>query len=153
MIGKAHDEVMNRLHNAQYAALPYRRSSGSIEIMLITSRRSGRWIIPKGWPVPGMKPFEAAAHEAMEEGGVIGRVSESPGGQYSYQKRFSDGSCSPCIVDVFVLEVRSQLNHWPEKHQRSTKWVSAKEAASFVQEPGLSKIIEALAGDILRVQQ
>jgi 8-oxo-dGTP pyrophosphatase MutT (NUDIX family) len=140
------------LQNAQYAALPYRRSNGGVEIMLITSRKSRRWIIPKGWPVPGMEPYEAAAHEAMEEGGVIGRVSESPSGQYSYQKRFSDGSCSPCLVDVFVLEVRSQLHHWPEKHQRATKWVSAREAASLVQEPGLSKIIETLAGKILREQ-
>lgn len=141
---------MNRLHNAQYAALPFRRSNGSIEILLITSRGSGRWIIPKGWPVPGMNPSEAAAHEAMEEGGVIGRVNESPSGQYSYQKRFPDGSCSPCIVDVFVLEVRSQLNHWPEKYQRLTKWVSAQEAAALVHEPELSKVIEALAKDILQ---
>ncbi|MGD9920155.1 MAG: NUDIX hydrolase [Pseudorhodoplanes sp.] len=143
---------MHQSQKAQYAALPYRRSNGSIEIMLITSRGSRRWIIPKGWPVPGMKPSEAAAHEAMEEGGVIGRVSESPRGQYCYQKRLSDGSCSPCIVDVFVLEVRSQLHHWPEKHQRSTKWVSAQDAASFVQEPGLSQIIDTLAGEILREQ-
>jgi 8-oxo-dGTP pyrophosphatase MutT (NUDIX family) len=134
----------------QYAALPYRRGAGgAIEVMLITSRETGRWIIPKGWPVPGLAPAASAAHEAGEEGGLVGRIGAQPVGVYHYGKRLGDGSIVPCKVEVFALEVERQLPEWPEKAQRSTRWLTSEEAATLVQEPELRQLlrdIKALLG-------
>src|SRR5688572_28920018 len=80
----------------QYAALPYRRQGDNIEIMLVTSRDSGRWIIPKGWPAPGLTPRDSAAREAMEEGGLVGRITAQPIGVHHYDKRSDDGSTMLC---------------------------------------------------------
>ena len=130
----------------QYAALPYRRArDGTLEVMLVTSRKTGRWIVPKGWPAPGKKPCESAAREAIEKAGVIGRISEWPAGRYSHKKRLADGSFVPCAVDVFLLEVQSQLSSWTEQHQRTTNWFNIQEAAKAVREPALSMIIQRLA--------
>jgi 8-oxo-dGTP pyrophosphatase MutT (NUDIX family) len=126
----------------QYAALPFRRrADGSVEVLLITSRRTGRWIIPKGWPAIGMKPFELAAREAMEEGGVVGRVNERPIGSYQHKKKLSDGTSVRCRVDIFALEVDSQMPAWPECHQRVTKWFILDAAAKTVREPELKSVI------------
>jgi 8-oxo-dGTP pyrophosphatase MutT (NUDIX family) len=126
----------------QYGALPFRvRSDGLVEVLLVTSRRTGRWIIPKGWPVSGMKPFELAAREAMEEGGVIGRIEERPIGCYRHRKTLSDGSVVRCRVDVYVLEVDTQMPTWPECHQRTTQWFALDEAAAAVRDPELKAVI------------
>lgn len=129
----------------QYAALPFRRGSdGSIEILLVTSRRTGRWIIPKGWPAAGMTPFELAAREALEEGGVAGRIDEQPIGCYRHKKTLSDGSVVRCKVDVYALEVNVQMQIWPEIGQRNTQWFSLGEAAAVVRDPDLRAVILAL---------
>jgi 8-oxo-dGTP pyrophosphatase MutT (NUDIX family) len=126
----------------QYAALPFRRrADGSVEVLLITSRRTGRWIIPKGWPANGMKPFELAAREAMEEGGVIGRIDERPIGSYQHKKTLGDGTSVRCRVDVFALEVDTQMQAWPEFHQRTTRWFVLHAAAESVREPELKSVI------------
>jgi 8-oxo-dGTP pyrophosphatase MutT (NUDIX family) len=129
----------------QYAALPFRRSAdGSLEILLITSRRTGRWIVPKGWPAAGMTPFELAAREALEEGGVAGRVCERPIGCYWHKKTMSDGSVVRCKVDVYALEVIAQMQTWLEIGQRRTQWFTLGEAAAAVRDPELKAVILAL---------
>jgi 8-oxo-dGTP pyrophosphatase MutT (NUDIX family) len=129
----------------QYAALPFRwRPDGTIEIMLITSRDTGRWLIPKGWPVPGLSPQDSAAREAREEGGLVGRVGERAIGLYHYDKRLSDGSAVPCAVEVFALEVERQMRSWPERAERRTQWFALADAAEAVVEPELRALIADL---------
>ena len=132
--------------NLQYAALPYRRrADGVFEVMLITSRETRRWIIPKGWPVQRLAPHESAAREAWEEGGLIGRIGEHSIGIFDYEKQLADGSAVPCTVTVFALEVEQQLTTWPEQDRRSTHWFTLQEAAGAVKEPELRAIIQDLA--------
>ena len=130
----------------QYAALPYRRlADGILEVMLVTSRGTGRWVIPKGWPAPGRLPQDSAALEAMEEGGLLGRIGDRSIGFYHYEKTFGDGSAVLCKVQIFALEFEEQLSSWPEQYQRSTQWFALEEAADAVQERELSAIIRSLA--------
>jgi ADP-ribose pyrophosphatase YjhB (NUDIX family) len=129
----------------QYAALPYRRRvDGGIEVMLITSRETKRWIIPKGWPAPGLAPHDSAKNEAMEESGVVGRIGERSIGFYHYTKLVVDAAV-PCKVEVFPLEVETQLVSWLEEGQRDIRWFELQEASEAVQEPELSAIIRYLA--------
>ena len=130
----------------QYAALPYRRRAGGIlDVMLITSRETGRWVIPKGWPVRGLGPSGSAAHEAKEEAGLAGRVGKRNIGLYRYEKRLADGSVLHVAVETFAFEVEKQSTSWPEQDQRRTQWFSLQEAADAVQEPELSAMILSLA--------
>ena len=130
-------------HRAQVGALAVRGKAGAYEILLVTSRDTGRWIIPKGWPIKGKKDHEAAAQEAFEEAGVIGRMRKHPMGAYTYRKGTRDGS-EAIRVMVYVLEVREEVDHWPERKQRSREWVGAVQAAAMVNEPGLSDILARL---------
>ena len=129
----------------QYGALPYRVNSGSrAEFMLVTSRETRRWIIPKGWPKKGKSPHHSAAREAFEEAGVVGAVGRRSVGSFSYEKRLKNGGFVECEVRVFPLEVKRQDKQWPEKQERKIKWLSASEAAEKVKEPMLSAIIRRL---------
>lgn len=133
-------------HSRQYAALPWRRrKNGEVEIMLITSRETRRWVIPKGWPMITLAAHDAAAQEAFEEAGVRGPVGEIPVGAFRYRKRLKTGRTQLCRVDVFALAVTSEAKTWPEQRQRQRRWVTAAEAARMVDEPGLRRIIEAFA--------
>jgi 8-oxo-dGTP pyrophosphatase MutT (NUDIX family) len=126
----------------QYAALPFRRRDGfGTEVMLITSNRTRRWIIPKGWPMGRTAPHRAAARE---EAGVVGRVGSRPIGSYSYEKRLKKGQTVTCEVLVFPLEVKRQERTWPEKGKREIRWLSLTQAADTVQEAVLSDIIRTL---------
>lgn len=109
--------------------------------MLITSRRSGRWIIPKGWPIEGLTPARSAAQEAWEEAGVTGKPYEKCIGLFSYQKILGEGLGLPCLVLVYPLKVKSLATEFPEVGQRRRKWFSTNEAASHVQEPELARIL------------
>src|SRR5437868_8497207 len=130
----------------QYGALPYRvRGRARPEIMLVTSRETRRWIIPKGWPKKGKSPHRCAAREAFEEAGVVGAVGRRPVGSFCYEKRLKNGASVECEVRVFPLEVRRQKKEWPEKQERRVKWLSASKAAEKVKDPVLSKIIRRLA--------
>src|SRR5262249_12143751 len=130
----------------QYGALPYRLSAGSRpQFMLVTSRETRRWIIPKGWPKKGKLPHRSAAREAYEEAGVVGTVARRPVGSFGYEKSFKNGRVVLCEVYVFPLKVRRQNKQWPERRQREVKWVSASQAAKKVKEPMLSAIIRRLA--------
>ena len=112
------------------AALCWRTSPkrGTVlEVLLITSLNSKRWILPKGWPEPELGPAENAAREAFEEAGVTGKISPEPIGSYHYLKERKDGGGIPCSVEVFALAVTKQLDDWPEKEQPRTcsgcRWI------------------------------
>ncbi len=125
----------------QYAVLPWRRIGRRLEILLITSRQTRRWVIPKGWPMKGLAPQEAAAVEAAEEAGVEGEIEAVAIGSYSYLKRVKDDHSLPIQVIVFPLHVLSQAENWKEKDQRQPRWFGYHEAASRVAEPALKRLI------------
>ena len=132
-------------HRQQYAALPWRQTKAGLEILLITSRETRRWVIPKGWPMITLAAHDAAAQEAWEEAGVRGEVGDTPLGAFRYHKRMKSGSPQRCRVDVFPLAVRVEEKDWPEKRQRQRRWVPAPEASRMVEEIGLRQIIDAFA--------
>jgi 8-oxo-dGTP pyrophosphatase MutT (NUDIX family) len=113
--------------------------------MLVTSRETRRWIIPKGWPKKGKSARRSAAREAFEEAGVVGAVGRRPVGSFSYKKRLKNGKSIRCKVRVFPLEVKRQKKEWPEKQERRIKWLSAPKAAAKVKDPALCKIIRRVA--------
>jgi 8-oxo-dGTP pyrophosphatase MutT (NUDIX family) len=128
----------------QVAALPLRRAKdGGIEILLVTSRTSGRWIIPKGWSSKRFKDHKAAAREAKEEAGVEGKIERKAIGCYRYVKT-EVGPSDPVDVMVYLLSVRKERKRWPERKQRQRAWVTLEGAAGKVQEPELSELIGAI---------
>jgi 8-oxo-dGTP pyrophosphatase MutT (NUDIX family) len=128
----------------QYAALPWRAAAaGGVEVLLITSRQTRRWVIPKGWPIRGLTPSESAAREAFEEAGVEGVPARQPIGRYSYLKRLSGGAPQTLQVTVFPLHVLKEADRWPEKRQREKRWTPLQEAAEWVEEPELRDILRA----------
>jgi 8-oxo-dGTP pyrophosphatase MutT (NUDIX family) len=132
----------------QYAALPYRvNANARTEVLLITSRQTRRWIIPKGWPHKDKDkaPHRSAAREAFEEAGVIGAVGRRSIGSFSHDKRLKNGGVVTCKVLVFPLKVDRQDKEWPEKEERQLRWLSAHRAAKTVKHPKLSEIIGRLA--------
>lgn len=124
----------------QFAALCYRIKNDKLRVCLVTSRRSRRWIVPKGWPMDGQTPFDAAATEAFEEAGVRGKVQMRPVGVFSYYKVRTEDEL-PCLAVVYPLKVKKVLKDWPEKKERERKWLSRKKAAALVDDPELSTII------------
>ena len=130
----------------QVGALPFRFAGHepgvALEVLLVTSFRTKRWIIPKGNVDGGMPPHIAAAQEAEEEGGVRGQIGELPIGCYCYGKlRF--GAICTLEVDVFPLEVREVLAEWPEMRIRERRWLPIQEAADTVEETELAEIIRS----------
>lgn len=125
----------------QFAALCYRIKDDKVQICLVTSRRSGRWIVPKGWPMNGETPMDAAATEAFEEAGVRGKIHSRPVGVFSYYKVRSADEL-PCMAVVYPLHVKKVLKRWPEDKERTRKWVSRKKAAAMVDDAELSAIIQ-----------
>lgn len=113
-----------------------------MEVALITSRETGRWVIPKGWPMAKKKPHAAAAREALEEAGLVGEGGREPIGSYAYDKRLRDGTVVRCHVAVFPLAVTKQRKRFRERGMRSLCWMSGAEAAEAVVEPELKDIFE-----------
>jgi len=124
----------------QFGALCYRIRKDKVQVLLVTSRGSRRWIMPKGWPIDGATPAEAALQEAWEEAGVRGKVTAGIQGIYSYQKS-GGGEDLPCVVAIFPVRVDTLKRKYPEAEQRERKWVSRKKAASLIDEPELRQII------------
>jgi 8-oxo-dGTP pyrophosphatase MutT (NUDIX family) len=124
----------------QFAALCYRVKNEKVQFCLVTSRRSGRWIVPKGWPMNGQTPMDAAATEAFEEAGVRGKIEPRPIGVFSYYKVHSKNEL-PCIAVVYPLKVKKVLRTWPERKERNRKWLSRKKAAALVDNAELGQII------------
>lgn len=131
----------------QMAALCWRLKKGRVEVLLVTSRETGRWVIPKGWHMAGLAPEAAAAREAWEEAGVLGRISADPLGRFVYDKVLRDRSVRACCVTVYPLRAEAVKGRWPEKKERRRRWVRAEEAMGLVQESGLADLFEALAQD------
>ena len=125
----------------QVAALPFRLRQGAPEVMLISSRETGRWVVPKGWPQKGVAPHAVAAREAYEEAGLVGNIEKRRIGTYRYAKRLSLESTVVCKVSVFHLYVEHELDDFPEKPVRQRCWLTPGEAADRVQERGLSKLL------------
>ena len=125
----------------QYAALPYRLEGRRLEVLLITSRETRRWVLPKGWPMKGRRPHEAAAREASEEAGIVGEIDPAPLGSYRYLKAMKDGVSIPVQVIVFPLKVSYQAEHWKEQGERQLHWFPIQRAVALVAEPDLKKLI------------
>ena len=127
----------------QYAALPY-RLSGGLMVLLLTSRDTGRWVLPKGWPMKGKTPYSAARREALEEAGVVGPIARRSIGSFHYPKRLADGGTVTCEVHVYPLAVESQRKRWRERHERTQQWFTPEDAAQRVQEPELADLLRTL---------
>lgn len=125
----------------QWAALPWRRRDGGVEVLLVTSRDTRRWIIPKGWPKKRMMPHKLALLEAYEEAGVRGKIDRDEIGYYTYVKRFADKKDALCRVGVFPLKVKVELDNWPEMEQRERRWMSREAAAELVREAELAALL------------
>jgi 8-oxo-dGTP pyrophosphatase MutT (NUDIX family) len=131
----------------QTGALPWRITPAEKpEVLLVTGRRSGRWMIPKGWPMPGKSLAKAAEREAYEEAGVEGAVGATPIGQFDHVKQSSP--LGPLKVRILVhhLVVERELAQWPEHGQRQRTWFSLEEAAQKVDSRELGAMILQLRG-------
>lgn len=125
----------------QVAALPYRRrADGGVEFLIVTSRETGRFVVPKGWPMKGKSNAEAAAREAEEEAGVTGRIGTRPIGQYRYWKRLKDAFV-PMTVAVFALEVHAEKQNFRESGERVRAWLQPEQAELLIDEPELKSLI------------
>lgn len=131
---------------AQTGALCYRvTKKRGIEVLLVTSRDTGRWVIPKGWLMKDRTPAEAALREAFEEAGVEGQVAGEMLGLYSYDKVMADKSSQPCIVSVFPVEVSRLRGDFPERGQRRRRWFRPAKAARKVAEAELGTMLATFA--------
>jgi 8-oxo-dGTP pyrophosphatase MutT (NUDIX family) len=146
--------MLRRPPRQQYAALCYRlkKKQGLVEVLLLTSRDTGRWVIPKGWPMDGKKPHAVAEREAYEEAGVRGKADKEPLGFFSYQKGMADGLKVLCRVQVHALEVTEMLKNFPEKASRKLEWVSCEQAANRVNEPELQELLRSFPSRVLPPQ-
>ncbi len=128
----------------QIAALPFMIEGGNLQILLITSRETRRWVIPKGGRIRGLRPRDVAVREAFEEAGLVGRiVGKRPIGSYHYSKKLADNQERLYRVKVFLLSVDHQEEDWPEKEQRKCQWVTPQQAAHMVDEGGLAELLQA----------
>jgi 8-oxo-dGTP pyrophosphatase MutT (NUDIX family) len=127
----------------QVGALPYRiGSDGDLEILLITSRGTGRWIIPKGNPIVGLKAHQAAAREAFEEAGINGKATNKPIGKFRYSKQRPGRSDADVEVTVFPMLVTEELRDWPERRQRRRRWLNPIAASHLANDMGLQRILQ-----------
>lgn len=143
LTSKSHsaDAVSVAALSRQVAAIPLRSEAGQPRILMVTTRKSRKWIVPKGWHIPGLAGFEAAAREAFEEAGVRGIVSQRPIGQYDYIKTREPRPDLTCRVDVYLLHVNEELPVWPEMTRRDREWVNLDEAVARAGHAGLGTLI------------
>ncbi|MGB3500118.1 MAG: NUDIX hydrolase [Mesorhizobium sp.] len=125
----------------QVAALPWRKGQNGVEVMLITSRGTGRWVLPKGWPENIEQLGDAAMREAREEAGLVGGTIHSEFGRYFYNKALSSGHEWQCEVRVYPIEVDEMADSWPEMKKRRRQWFRPQDAARLVAEPDLGELI------------
>ena len=128
----------------QIAAMPLRWQGDDVQVLMVTSRDTGRWIVPKGWTMKDKKPWAAAAIEALEEAGVTGHVGREPFGIYRYPKLLDNGKTVTCNVRVYPMIVEEQKNKWKEKAERTREWFNVSEAAGLVDEPQLADLLKSL---------
>jgi 8-oxo-dGTP pyrophosphatase MutT (NUDIX family) len=141
--------MFRRPPKQQFGAICYRPISdgntSDIEVLLITSRDTGRWVIPKGWPMGSKKSHAVAEREAYEEAGVKGKAEKDSFGSFIYDKAMPGGLKVPCEVKVYLLRVNELLESYPEKGTRKLEWVSCEEAANRVREPQLKRLFHLLS--------
>ncbi len=136
--------ILQRPKRVQVAALCHRKSAGGKEVLLITSRDTGRWIVPKGWPIDGLDGAGAALQEAWEEAGVKrAEIIREPIGMYEYDKDLGEGLSTPVVTSVYAAEVQELSADYPEVAERTRAWYSQQMAADLVDEPELKAILRA----------
>ena len=128
----------------QYGVVPLRLDGDSLRILLVTSRETRRWVVPRGNPILNLSPADSAAQEAFEEAGVRGRISLTPLGSYRYDKKRKGGEIVPTEVQLFALAVLEELDAWPELSQRERRWFAREEASDAVDEPELKSLLRAV---------
>lgn len=133
----------------QFAAICWRMHRKKIEVLLITSRDTGRWVIPKGWPMNDRSPSQAAATEAWEEAGVSGEIATQDLGLFNYEKLLRPQHSVLCSVRVFALRVTGLADKYPERKERRRKWFAAEKAAKKVAEPELRHLLQSLNPEVL----
>ncbi|RUM19369.1 NUDIX domain-containing protein [Rhizobium vallis] len=142
--------ILDGRSTQQYGALCFRTiADDGLEVLLITTRETGRWTIPKGWPIDGLAPHEVAEREAWEEAGVKGRAKKRIFGHFVYIKSLEDGQQVPAFVEVHLLKAHDTKKRFPECKSRTLAWMRPAEAASLVYEPelrGLLRRMEKHAG-------
>jgi 8-oxo-dGTP pyrophosphatase MutT (NUDIX family) len=126
----------------QFAALCWRIHKEKLQFLLITSLATKRWIIPKGWPMDGQTAAEAAAQEAWEEAGVVGKASNRCAGIYTYVKNMGDHRL-PVVAAVFPVQVKRLRDDYPEAGLRKRRWMKRSKAVAMVSEPELASIIKS----------
>ncbi len=127
---------------SQSAVIPFRRRDGETEILMITSRKKKRWVVPKGIKEPDLSPQDSAAKEALEEAGIEGTVSRRSAGTYRYEKW--GGTCT---VEVFTMAVETIHDEWLESF-RERQWLSVDQALERIREPGLRQILRDVAAEL-----
>lgn len=135
--------MVRRPDYVQAAALCVRPGASGPKVLLVSSLTSGRWIVPKGWPMVDRSLAEAAAQEAWEEAGVRGTLHPDSLGSFTYRKLFKDGIPVTCRCEVFRIDVTELAEDWPEKGRRKRRWLGLEAAAKRVQEPELKAILRA----------
>ncbi|MDP1627494.1 NUDIX hydrolase [Parvibaculum sp.] len=123
----------------QAGAIPYSLVDGQVAVLLVTSRRTGRWVFPKGGLMEGLDPHEAAAQEALEEAGVQGVVADRPLGVWRTIKR-RGVIVKPIEVDMYPLLVTLQHETWEEQHERRRHWAGLREARQLLYDPYLADL-------------
>ena len=136
------DSDDKRSVRTQFGALCWRKHRDEVQVLLITSRGSGRWVLPKGWPQDGATPAEAAMTEAWEEAGVTGKIKQICLGIYSYSKEMKGEPDLPCVVAVFPVKVTRLEKDWPEAKERKRRWFPIRKAAAMVREPELAVMLK-----------
>jgi 8-oxo-dGTP pyrophosphatase MutT (NUDIX family) len=125
----------------QAGAIPFRHGTQGLEVLLITSRDTGRWVIPRGGIEKDLTAVQTAEREAYEEAGVKGTVFATPLGTFTYNKRLRNGAFNPATVEVYAMCVEKELKKWPEQAERRLKWMSVPEAARSVEEQGMAALL------------
>ena len=129
----------------QIAALPIHwDAKGRLRVLMVTSRDTGRWVMPKGWLMDGKKPWHAAEIEALEEAGAVGYISEKSVGHYHYHKRLDRRTRLLCRVTVYPMMVEKLKRRWKERKERKRHWFAPVKAAKLVDEKELSALLRTL---------
>lgn len=132
----------------QVAALPWRLDAeGGLEFLLVTSRTSKHWLLPKGWPIPGKSGLESALQEAFEEAGIKAKGPDTPLGRYAFIKVLHDATELPCTMAVYAVGNVTELDDWPEKGQRERMWFAQADAVSIAFDFNLSLFLATVGYD------
>jgi 8-oxo-dGTP pyrophosphatase MutT (NUDIX family) len=145
MIKTLIDPIIRRPDGIQVAALVFKRTAKGIKVLIVTSRRSKRWIIPKGWPIKGKSLADTAGTEAWEEAGFTNPLAPPLEiGTFRYEKQLTSGVPIPITVHIFALETDELAKKFPEKGQRRRKWVTPKRAKALLKNDDISSALETL---------